>query len=151
VDANEVNWGHRDSFTTTISNLGSGWYQTTNRWHDGILMDDGGGRQGCSPTAWAAGCYAQIDMGTPRNIGKMTIIWENAYYGNNSSTIEYSTDGTNFSAVTKSAPILHGSTSRGGTSYTFGPIVARYWRLSGVSGSSYCLFNQIMFFGPAEG
>jgi prepilin-type N-terminal cleavage/methylation domain-containing protein/prepilin-type processing-associated H-X9-DG protein len=151
VNANEVNWGHRDSFTTTISNPGTGWYQTTNRWHDGIMMDDGGNRQGGSPTAWPASCYAQIDLGTPRNISKMTIVWENAYVGNNSSTIEFSTDGTTYSAVTKSAPIQHGSTSRGGTSYTFGPTVARYWRLSGVSGSSYCLFNQILLFGPAEG
>ncbi len=147
----EVNWANT-CFGTTASENGSvsspSWYSTSTQFNSGLMIDDSGTRSGFNGN-WNNSAYAQIDMGTARNINRVVVAWENAYTATGYN-VSYSNDGTNFTSVSGlSAPTVFNT--NGATQYTFGATVARYWRVTNCLGGSYTLFNQILYFGPNQG
>ena len=110
--------------------------------NNGTLAD--GNRVG-EQMPWAAGEYFQIDLGAPRLVDRSILVGDDDW-GALTAAFAYSTDGASFQAVSGlSAPIVHVGQALA-TEYTFTPAMARYWRVTDATASSYALFNQWMLY-----
>ena len=145
---NEVNWANKPTFST-LSSIG-GFVSPDfigQRFNDGWLYDDETVRTGKNGGDWLANQYAQIDLGSQRNINKSVVVWDADWYGT-SYDISYSNDGTTFTPVTNKSTAVS-RVSNSALEYTFTTANARYWRITNcASTTGHRLLNQIMFYGP---
>ena len=150
VNEKDVNYANAYFGTTpTHSNMN---YATGTGFNQGTIQafasnSGADGRVGVQG-AWPNGAYIQIDLNTPRPIGRAIVV---ANDGNGASTVafEYSNDGITFKPITHfSAPnIVLGA--YGMIEYLFPTVTARYWRIANATGGGYLLFNQLMLYpGP---
>ncbi len=142
VADSKVNYANQPVFSTTTT-CGSGLTFSWNAFNNGTLED--GNRVG-EQMPWASGRYFQLDLGTARRIFRSILVSDDDW-GAATATFSYSTDGSTFVPVTDlSLPIIRASRDRGALEYTFTPVEARYWRVTGATGSGYTLFNQWMLY-----
>lgn len=143
-----VNWANSPNFVTSVSNNGFGFNGL--RYNDGLVYDDEGVRTGNNPGNWDAGDYAQINLGTARQINEVLVFWDWDWSGT-AYDIQYSTDGTNFLTVGgKSAPSFYYNAGvNSALGYRFNDVTAQWFRLVNATGpEGYHLLNQVLLFVP---
>jgi len=89
--------------------------------------------------------WFELDLGQSRVIDEVVALWQAGNYGDG-FTVQYSTDGDTFHAVKNPSKIIVGAAL---TTYTFDPVEAQYWRITELTGNQWCLFEQVMMYGPA--
>lgn len=142
VADNKVNYANKPVFATTAT-CGSGLEFVWTEFNNGTLEDFN--RVG-EQMPWGDGRYFQLDLGAARRIYRSILVSDDGW-GAATAAFAYSTDGTSFVPVSGlSTPIIRASQASGALEYTFTPTEARYWRVTGATGSSYTLFNQWMLY-----
>lgn len=145
----DVNWANAPSFGTTRANNGLDYNGTG--YGDGFFYDyDNGTRTGDNGD-WESGDYVQIDLGQPRRIGLAVIVPQSSYVPS-TFTVQYSTDGISYQAVTNAGPVItYGrfvlDDKIGGLEMSFDPITARYWRITDLKAAiTYTIFNEVLLY-----
>jgi len=170
---NRINWANR-TFGTSIKsskdeyNSGQGYTDygagiimravAVQHLIDGNLSDynDDNYRAGVNTGAYgqaASDVWFQLDLGQPRWIDEVVGVWQAQQIGSG-FTIQYSTTGLDgdFHTVKADLLLIDGKPvvdSAAMTIYGFDAVYARYWRITEITGSDWCLFEQIMMYGSA--
>jgi len=155
----QVNWANK-VFGTTITasmegiNYGAGFIMSgsgVQHLIDGDLAEHNGDdrRAGVNTGAFGnaeSALWFELDLGQARWIDEVVGLWQAKDNWGTGFTVQYSTDGKTFRDVKDPSRTAHSNSLTG---YTFDPVEARYWRITELTGNGWCLFEQIMMYGPA--
>ncbi|MCL1857356.1 MAG: discoidin domain-containing protein, partial [Kiritimatiellaeota bacterium] len=135
VDEELVNLANRDVFYTDI--VCTLELPGTANVNSGCILPDGSPQRHRIYVPWDESRYLQIDLGAAQPVWRTALKFRGSNTAVSDVTFAASVDGVNFTPVEgRSAPVLHTNDDYGrytAVEYTFPPVEARYWRITGVT------------------